>query len=249
MVGSDAPVRKCCPRHNGGDRCQIRASPSGHDNQEQGVTEQYNPLDKVNLGKSVAEALLDKKEDSLGSIEQFSGAGIYAIYYNGGFAPYSLMAKRNARKADWPIYIGKAIPSGGRKGSAIFSEITGRFLYNRLREHADSIREVGNLKVEDFQCRYLAIDDIWIPLGETLLISKFRPLWNLSLDGFGNHDPGAGRYSGLRPLWDVLHPGRSWADKCKTRTETPRELGKMVSDFLVENEPKDAHIKFTPPPK
>lgn len=211
------------------------------------MTEQYNPLDKVNLGKSVAEALLDKKVDSLGSIEQFTGAGIYAIYYKGEFAPYGRMAKRNARKFEWPIYIGKAIPSGGRKGTAVFSEITGRHLYNRLKEHADSIRAVNNLDVEDFYCRYLPIDDIWIPLGETLLIAKFKPVWNLSLDGFGNHDPGSGRYDGLRPLWDVLHPGRSWAVKCKARTETPRELAKKVADFLEENEPSDARIKFTPP--
>jgi Eco29kI restriction endonuclease len=211
------------------------------------VTEQYNPLDKVNLGKSVAEALLDKKADSLGSIEQFSGAGIYAIYYNGAFAPYGRMAKRNSRKAEWPIYIGKAIPSGGRKGTAVFSEITGKHLWGRLKEHADSIRSVNNLDIEDFKCRYLAIDDIWIPLGETLLIAKFKPVWNLSLDGFGNHDPGSGRYDGLRPLWDVLHPGRSWAVKCKARTETSRDLATKVAEFLEENEPTDTHIKFTPP--
>jgi hypothetical protein len=157
------------------------------------------------------------------------------------------MAKRNARKFEWPIYIGKAIPSGGRKGTAVFSEITGRHLWGRLKEHADSIRAVNNLDIEDFHSRYLAIDDIWIPLGETLLIAKFKPLWNLSLDGFGNHDPGSGRHDGLRLLWDVLHTGRSWADKCKARTETSRELAKKVAEFLEENEPSDARIKFTPP--
>ncbi len=208
------------------------------------MTDQYNPLDKVNLGKSVAEALLDRKADSLGEIEQFIGAGIYAIYYNGDFPPYSLMAKRNAKKSEWPIYIGKAIPSGGRKGAAVFSEITGRYLWSRLKEHADSIRSVDNLDIDDFKCRYLAIDDIWIPLGETLLIAKFKPFWNLSLDGFGNHDPGAGRYNGLRPLWDVLHPGRGWAERCRARPETPKQLGKMAAEFLAENEPTDTHIKF-----
>lgn len=211
------------------------------------MTEPYNPLDKVNLGKSVAEALLDRKTDSLGEIAPFSGAGIYAIYYSGNFPPYSLMAKRNARKSEWPIYIGKAIPSGGRKGATVFSEITGRHLWNRLKDHADSIRATKNLAIEDFQCRYLSIDDIWIPLGETLLIAKFKPLWNLALDGFGNHDPGAGRYNGLRPLWDVLHPGRGWADKCRAREETSKELSARVSQFLKENEaPEDPHIKFEP---
>jgi hypothetical protein len=210
------------------------------------VTEkQFNPLDKVNLGKSVAEALLDRKSDSLGKIPQFDGAGIYVIYYSGKFAPYRLMAERNAKDSQWPVYIGKAIPSGGRKGASLFSEITGRYLYNRLKEHAESIEATKTLDVDDFQCRYLSIDDIWIPLGETLLIAKFKPLWNMSIEGFGNHDPGAGRYGGLRPLWDVLHPGRAWAEKCKMRPETAADLGKRAAEFLKANEPsEDPHIQF-----
>jgi hypothetical protein len=42
---------------------------------------QYNPLDKINLGKSVAEALIDRDAEPLGTLPQFAGAGIYAIYY------------------------------------------------------------------------------------------------------------------------------------------------------------------------
>jgi hypothetical protein len=207
----------------------------------------YNPLDKLNLAKSVAEALLDKKPDSLGSIETFDGAGIYAIYYNGRCKPYRLLAARNADGAEWPIYIGKAIPSGGRKGAALFSEITGRYLWNRLRDHADSVRAASNLDIDDFQCRYLAIDDIWIPLGETLLIAHFKPVWNLYLEGYGNHDPGAGRYQGLRPMWDVLHPGRSWAEKCRDRPQTADDLAQHVAEFLKANQPPAVHFKFTQP--
>jgi hypothetical protein len=205
----------------------------------------YNPLDKLNLGKSVAEALLDKESDALGEIEAFNGAGIYAIYYRGPFKPYKRLAARNAEGSQWPVYIGKAIPSGGRKGAALFSEITGRHLWSRLREHADSVRAANNLEIEHFQCRYLAIDDIWIPLGETLLIAHFKPVWNLYLEGFGNHDPGAGRYEGLRPMWDVLHPGRAWAEKCRARPQTADELAHHVAEFLKANEPPaDAHFKF-----
>jgi hypothetical protein len=214
------------------------------------VAEQFNPLDKINLGKSVAEALLETTPDSLGEIEPFDGAGIYAIYYNGGFAPYAAMAKRNAKGCHWPIYIGKAIPSGGRKGASVFATSTGRHLWGRLREHADSVRAANNLDIDDFKCRYLGVDDIWIPLGETLLIARFKPVWNLALDGFGNHDPGAGRYSGQRPLWDVLHPGRSWATKCAARPKTPKELATRVSDFLAKNPPPaDPHMRFEPPAK
>lgn len=206
---------------------------------------QYNPLDKRNLGKSVAEALLDQHAHALDGLQTFDGAGIYAIYYKGPFPAYQLLSSRNADAPKWPIYIGKAIPAGGRKGAAIFAVIAGQHLWKRLREHAESIRLAENLDLADFQCRYLVIDDIWIPLGETLLITHFKPVWNLSLEGFGNHDPGSGRYGGLRPLWDVLHPGRQWALKCKQRLETPTDAAKIVTEFLRANEPSgDPHMKF-----
>lgn len=41
----------------------------------------YNPLDKKNLGISVADALLARPMDALPPQEQFMGAGIYAIYF------------------------------------------------------------------------------------------------------------------------------------------------------------------------
>ena len=165
----------------------------------------YNPLDKLNLGKSVAEALLACDAHPLGGLSPFDGAGIYVIYYSGPNPAYERLREANAASPVAPIYVGKAIPGGGRKGSDVFSDIVGRFLYNRLGEHAESVRLAKNLDIADFQTRWLAVDDIWIPLGETLIISKFRPVWNLALDGFGNHDPGAGRYNGFRPLWDVLY--------------------------------------------
>lgn len=43
-------------------------------------------------------------------------------------------------------------------------------------------------------------------------ISRF---WNSSLDGFGNHDPGSGRYGQAKSDWDVIHEGRNWEEKCK----------------------------------
>ena len=49
---------------------------------------------------------------------------------------------------------------------------------------------------------------------EASLIKLHKPLWNVALDGFGNHDPGKGRYEQARSDWDVVHSGRSWADRC-----------------------------------
>lgn len=197
-------------------------------------TLKYNPLDKTNLGISVAEALLRQPVHPLGEIPGFRGAGIYAIYYTGEFAAYGAIAERNrGGRFDGPIYVGKAVPPGSRRGGSEFGEYRGNALCGRLREHAESIRAVKNLQIEDFFCRYLVVDDIWIPLGEALLIARFSPIWNRLVDGFGNHDPGKGRYAGLRPRWDTLHPGRPWAERCQQRQEAVKQIELEIADYLV----------------
>lgn len=193
----------------------------------------FNPLDRKNLGASVAQALLQQEPIALGKIKPFSGAGIYAIYYTGNFKPYEPIASRCRNgKFEVPIYVGKAIPAGARRGGIGLTTSAGKALYNRLTEHAESIGDVGNINIKDFHCRFLIVEDIWIPLGESLLIANFAPIWNNIIDGFGNHDPGRGRYEGMCPRWDVLHPGRAWAAKCKVRPETPEQIAADVKNFL-----------------
>lgn len=194
----------------------------------------YNPLDKKNLGASVAEALLGRKPHPLSGLSAFHGAGIYAIYYTGDFEAYQRLRDQN-QGADLvaPIYVGKAIPSGGRKGVFAPEGTKSKALFNRLKEHAESIAATENLNVKDFQCRFLIVDDIWIPLGESLLIAKFAPIWNTLIDGFGNHDPGKGRHQGMRPRWDVLHTGRAWAEKCQPRLETSAQIAREVQSHLT----------------
>ena len=131
-----------------------------------------------------------------------------------------------------PIYVGKAVPAGARKGGYGLGESPGEVLYRRLREHSESIDQAENLALSDFKCRYLIVDDIWIPLGESLLISMFSPLWNQYLDGFGNHDPGAGRYNQQRSSWDVVHPGRPWANKLKPNSRSREEILKGIAKVL-----------------
>lgn len=185
----------------------------------------FNPLDKRNLAASVAEALLGRKVRSLGRLKAFNGAGIYAIYYAGDFPAYAPLTKGNSEgRFGSPIYVGKAVPEGARKGRRGFESAANKALFKRLQEHAESIKACKNLVLNDFSCRFLVVDDIWIPLGESLLIAKFFPIWNTIIDGFGNHDPGKGRYQGMRPRWDVLHPGRGWAVKCQPRPETVEQI-------------------------
>ncbi len=196
----------------------------------------FNPLDTKNLGASVAEAMLGGPVRPLGGLSPFLGAGIYAIYYTGDFPPYSEIAKRNAQgKFSVPIYVGKAVHAGSRKGGASANkpQTSGaKPLFSRLTEHAESVQAALNLSLDHFHCRFLVVDDIWIPLGESLLIARYAPLWNSLVEGFGNHDPGRGRYEGLRPRWDTLHPGRGWAEKCRERGEKPEDIERDVISYL-----------------
>lgn len=206
----------------------------------------FNPLDRRNLAASAAEALLESDPEPLGELEPFVGPGVYAIYYIGGFQAYKSIAEANLN-GKWaaPIYVGKAIPSGGRKGGLDLDAPSRPYLKRRLDEHAESIRSArSTLNIEDFWARYLVVDDIWIPLVESLMISRFAPVWNTLLDGFGNHDPGKGRYNGLRPRWDVLHPGRSWAEKCRARDESAELIRKEVEAVLASR-PRPSQNLFT----
>ncbi|MGB0670645.1 MAG: Eco29kI family restriction endonuclease [Rhodospirillales bacterium] len=194
-------------------------------------TAPYNPLDKRHLGESVAEAMLRNRPVQLEKLVRFSGAGIYAIYYVGDFPLYQPITDRNTHdRFEAPVYVGKAIPAGARKGGFGLGTNPGTALFNRLNEHAKSIAETNNLDISDFYCRFLVVDDIWIPLGESLLIAKFSPLWNLWIDGFGNHDPGKGRYDQEQSRWDILHPGRAFAAKCAARQES---LGQIQTDVAA----------------
>jgi hypothetical protein len=173
--------------------------------------EPYNPLDKKNLAENAASALLRRKPEPLPP-EPFEGAGIYAIYYLGDFEAYQPLADKNRLKLDAPIYVGKADPKGGRRGGDLDAP-AGPALSDRLRKHARSIEQANNLEITDFRCRYLVLDDVWVRMAERMLISWYRPLWNVVVDGFGNNDPGKRRATQYRSSWDIIHPGRPWVEK------------------------------------
>ncbi len=193
----------------------------------------YNPLDKVNLAKSIEIELLGRLPVPFSELTEVRGAGIYVIYYVGDFSAYAPIVARNANNVfGQPIYVGKAIPKGGRKGGLTADAAKGRGLAERLSQHAASIEQAENLNISDFLVRYLVVDDIWIPLGENILIETFKPLWNRAIDGFGNKDPGNRRATQYRSPWDVLHPGRLFAEKLATSPLTSEFLERRVSDYL-----------------
>ena len=184
----------------------------------------YDPLDYANLARSVVTALLESASAALPPTEKFSGCGVYALYYTGTLPFYSHIASSDLDK---PIYVGKAIPTGARKGSSQIDSDSSTELYRRLHDHAKSIEQAENLALVEFQARYLVVVPVWITLAERFLIEHFRPVWNTVLDGFGNHDPGSGRRAMRRPRWDIVHPGRPWAAKLQA-AETAKQVVRLI---------------------
>lgn len=177
----------------------------------------YNPLERVNLARSVEATLLQQPLRELPLAEPFVGAGLYALYYAGPFPAYQPISSPDF---EIPIYVGKADPPGSRKGLVDPGSSSGPVLFKRIADHAKSIMAAENLEVSDFRVRYLVVEDIFIGMAEQLLIQQFRPLWNVYVSGFGLHDPGSGRYGSERSEWDEMHPGRPWYSKM-TQATTP----------------------------
>ena len=151
--------------------------------------------------------------------EPFIGTGVYSLYYLGNFALYKKIACRSVAECTQPIYVGKAVPKGWRTARGGSEEDA--TLYGRLREHTRSIKQGEGLDIEDFRCRFMILkgdESSMITIVEAALIRKYRPLWNTVVDGFGNHDPGSGRYDQAKSEWDVLHPGRTWSKKLRGKS-------------------------------
>ena len=150
--------------------------------------------------------------------EAFLGTGVYALYYTGQNSLYHRYAELNRLSYNYPIYVGKAVPKGWRQSRTSDSRINqSRELCNRLKEHSRNITIGADLTLEEFNCRFTIFEDEssdMISTIEAALIKLTQPLWNVAIDGFGNHDPGKGRYGQAKSDWDVIHPGRIWAERC-----------------------------------
>jgi hypothetical protein len=175
--------------------------------------EPFDPLAVENVGVTLAVELLEQPLYPLPPNERFSGAGVYALYYTGPHSAYAgIVALDNgAGGTKYPVYIGSAVRENAKQGFTPRSTTQTR-IWTRLSNHADSIRSVvaagldPDLKLEDFRCRFLVLNDAYITLAESVLIATFRPAWNGM--GFGNKVVGGERMTGRPSLWDSLHPGR-----------------------------------------
>ncbi|MDP1590304.1 MAG: Eco29kI family restriction endonuclease [Prosthecobacter sp.] len=168
----------------------------------------FDPTSPKIIGKIVADTLLLQEREPLARTvdQKFYGAGVYAIYYCGAFKCYQPISGK-----DHPIYVGKADPEELHAHTAAAQGTT---LHTRLKDHERSIKNVTNLDIEDFECRYLVVRSAWIETAEDLLIHWFNPVWNNELKvcyGFGKHGDKADTRKNERSPWDTIHPGRPWA--------------------------------------
>lgn len=195
----------------------------------------YNPLDKLNLGKSIQSEIALQPPISLNDVSRIVGAGIYLIYYFGNHPLYSSISEDIANPTfSWPIYVGKAAPKGGGTKGLGNDSSQGNALATRLKKHLTSIVQAHDLSPEDFLVKHLVVDDIWIPLGENMLIESFRPVWNNVVKGFGINDPGEGRNKQKTSMWDILHTGRAVAKNTSANVIPREEIESKVRIFLAE---------------
>lgn len=141
--------------------------------------------------------------------------GVYLLFYHGNNPFYECIADINKEDCRLPIYVGKAVESGKRKGTSVKNT---QSLYGRVNEHKRSIehcQEQGGLSVNDFSFKVIAMHSNLVTWGEATMIRHFKPAWNSIIEGFGIHTPGVGRFEQARSVWDCLHPGRPFAEKMK----------------------------------
>lgn len=169
--------------------------------------------------------------------ENFIGAGVYALYYIGKSPIYKHLYEANRISFEQPIYVGKAVPRGWRQARL---QDASNELFSRLSEHYHSISQADNLNIDDFRCRFMILEDAAADLIGTVeasLIRQYKPIWNSCIDGFGNHDPGSGRYNQAKSDWDILHSGRPWADKLRGEHPSLKDIEAKAKDYYKnENE-------------
>lgn len=155
------------------------------------MTELYDPLTWENLMAGLVVRFEQQPQVSFADVDSAEGPGIYALFYTGQHPAYVPISG-----TPHPLYVGKAVPSGTRKGSM---EGQGQYaLRNRLNNHHRSIDAANNLDLADVLCRFLAVVPVWITLAERFLIDHYRPVWNIGVDGFGNNPQGQHRTGGDR---------------------------------------------------
>ncbi|NOH72943.1 Eco29kI family restriction endonuclease [Vibrio pectenicida] len=115
----------------------------------------------------------------LDNLPNFEGAGVYALFLKSTVNTFY----DNHLPSMYPIYVGKAVPTGSRQGR---KQGAGKQLRNRLTKHLSSIKQAENLNEDEFVCRFMIIEGIatdMISAIESYLIRQYSPLWNSPFTG------------------------------------------------------------------
>lgn len=167
----------------------------------------FDPSNPKIVGRFVSLALVAQDRHPLGSIPQFYGSGVYAIYYKGAFPSYLPISA-----TETPIYVGQAAPA---INNARIPMEQGARLCGRLNEHRRNIaKATTTLSLDDFEFRSLVVQSGWETAAEDYLIHLFRPIWNKEvriLYGIGKHGDDPETRGNKRSPWDTMHSARAWA--------------------------------------
>ncbi|MDR3422863.1 MAG: Eco29kI family restriction endonuclease [Xanthobacteraceae bacterium] len=166
----------------------------------------FDPGNPRTIGFFIALAITAQPRQPLGSLPEFYGSGVYAIYYNGDYPLYAPLSR-----TETPIYVGQAAPGNDNAQTPVEQ---GLRLCARLNEHRKNIVRASSLNIEDFECRALVVQTGWETGAEDYLIRLFRPIWNSETKlvfGLGKHGDSAETRKNKRSPWDTLHEGREWA--------------------------------------
>jgi hypothetical protein len=186
----------------------------------------FDPSNPNVAGRIVGITMIAQTRKPLANVEKFYGSGVYAIYYNGKFAPYKAISKR-----EHPIYVGKADPANPASKTAMEQ---GDKLSSRLSEHRKNIlKATTTLALEDFEYRALVVQTGWQSSAENYLIELFKPIWNNEVGicyGFGKHGDAPETRANLRSPWDTLHHGRDWAHRDPAMNDA-RPEAQIIADI------------------
>lgn len=180
----------------------------------------FDPSNPKLVGRFIALGLVAQPRCDLGSVPNFYGSGIYALYYNGSFSAYEPISS-----TETPIYVGTTSPA---VPNARTPYEQGTKLVGRIGHHARNIaKATSTLALADFEFRSLVVHSGWEKQAESYLISLFQPVWNKEtqiISGFGKHGDSPEMRGHGRSPWDTLHPARAWAGKSATDQKSKEEI-------------------------
>jgi hypothetical protein len=189
----------------------------------------FDPGNPATISFFVALAMTAQPRLPITELRSFYGAGVYAIYYRGKFAPY-----RPISGSETPIYVGQAAP---QSPTARTAREQGTSLARRLLEHKKNIEKATTtLKISDFDYRALVVQPGWETGSENYLIRLFKPVWNKEIKlayGIGKHGDSSDTRGNKRSPWDTLHPARQWATT--EHKKSVQSIEAELAKHFVEN--------------